>query len=391
MLNLLLRSTTKEHFREKNQLMSDVISTLIHKYYLLKLISRHQIKITRKKISIFIQVFLFLTFPSKHITYHSLLLLLWLSFLILSFSSSMTGSPLTSSAPGSNLIPPSLRSEPESWRKWKYSASVSVGSVSSWVNWIMRPILDCGNITVLSKSPWQGCQKAKLCQSNHRLLPEMTFTLLTFFLVLCHLKVDENVVGRHSHSWQSLSLLPVVTVPILCRGRVWKCLTAGCIKCLYHWSLECSDVCSGSGSAGSEGETDPGPGLGLGRLWCAPHSEKCQTWPDFDRIDTNYRKKNSVKFCLDCRGLIYQSCISTCHCCTACGSQCSVQCVFSHISCLCQSVLGVVSWSWGGLHSLHISQHPFLPRISFTGHYSDLGIIFFKRPSWWQETSRLPE
>ena len=131
MLNLLLRSTTKEHFREKNQLMSDVISTLIHKYYLLKLIARHQIKITRKKISIFIQVFLFLTFPSKHITYHSLLLLLWLSFLILSFSSSMTGSPLTSSAPGSNLIPPSLRSEPESWRKWKYSASVSVGSVSS--------------------------------------------------------------------------------------------------------------------------------------------------------------------------------------------------------------------------------------------------------------------
>ena len=104
-----------------------------------------------------------------------------------------------------------------------------------------------------------------------------------------------------------------------------------------------------------------------------------------------YLKKNSVKFSLDCRGFIYQSCISTylslLYCCTACGSQCLVQCVFSHISCLCQSVLGVVSWSWGGPHSLHISQHPFLPRISFTGHYSDLGIIFFKR----QETRRLPE
>ena len=45
MLNLLLRSTTKEHFIkwEKNQLTSDVISTLLYKYCLFKLIARHRI------------------------------------------------------------------------------------------------------------------------------------------------------------------------------------------------------------------------------------------------------------------------------------------------------------------------------------------------------------
>ena len=66
MLNLLLRSTIKEHFREKNQLMSDVISTLIHKYYLLKLIVRHKIINTWENIYFYSSI-LFLTFPSKYI------------------------------------------------------------------------------------------------------------------------------------------------------------------------------------------------------------------------------------------------------------------------------------------------------------------------------------
>ena len=254
-------------------------------------------------------------------------------------------------------------------------------SWSNFQNYIFIPqrcnVSDCGEITVaLSKSPWQGCHKAKLCRSNHRLLPAKVFIIRVSSLSFCHLKVDENVVSRHSHSWQTKSLWSLVMS--LSSFECWceKYLTAArciitklgsdMIRCLLRlrwlWLWDWHRL---------RAKEQP--------LWCAPHSEKWQTYIGHLLIGFELPKtrKNSV-FLIGVDYFLskFFGFSLSCHCfllVIALFSRmwCAVYsvCYVSHI--VSVSVLRVGSRDClQSTHSLDKNQKPFLPRFSFVCHHS---------------------